>query len=58
MDPDYQLNGLLAYSFENGSLLSGPFQIDPELGHIILQGTLDREEEDTYSVLAIGSMGV
>jgi len=52
MDPDYQLNGLLAYSFDNGSLLNGPFQIDPELGHIILQGTLDREEEDTYSVIS------
>ena len=51
MDPDYQLNGLLAYSFENGSLLTGPFQIDPELGHITLQGTLDREQQDTYSVI-------
>ena len=51
MDPDYQLNGLLAYSFENGSLLTGPFQIDPELGHITLQGALDREQQDTYSVI-------
>ena len=49
-DPDYQLNGYLAYSFENGFLLKGPFQIDPEHGHVTLQGTLDRENEDSYSV--------
>ena len=49
-DPDYQLNGYLAYSFENNSLLKGPFQIDPEHGRVTLQGTLDREEQDSYTV--------
>lgn len=49
-DPDYQLNALVAYSFENNSGVSGPFELDRETGELWTRETLDREQTASYSV--------
>ena len=49
-DPDYQLNALVAYTFENNSGISGPFELDRETGQLWTQKTLDREQTALYSV--------
>ena len=54
VDPDFQLNGIVVYTFENLSLTKGPFQIDRESGEVRvrsgMEGRLDRETTPTYDV--------
>ncbi len=54
MDPDFQLNGIVGYYFENLTLLRGPFQINRDSGEIRLrtdmEGELDREVTEFYEV--------
>lgn len=56
VDPDFQLNGIVVYTFENLSLTKGPFQIDRESGEIRvrsgMEGRLDRETTPSYDVSA------
>ena len=53
-DPDFQLNGIIIYTFENLTTSKGPFQIDRETGEVTLrsgpEGRLDRETEPSYDV--------
>ena len=53
-DPDFQLNGIVNYYFQNLTISKGPFQIDRETGRITLRpdpdGELDRETMDSYEV--------
>lgn len=53
-DPDFQLNGIVIYTFENLTITKGPFQIDRESGEIRvrpgMEGNLDRETIPTYDV--------
>ena len=53
-DPDFQLNGIVNYYFQNLTLSQGPFQINRETGAITLRsgddGALDRERVDFYEV--------
>ena len=57
VDPDFQLNGIVVYTFENLTLTKGPFQIDRESGEIQvrsgMEGRLDRETTPTYDVRII-----
>ena len=54
VDPDFQLNGIVVYTFENLTLTKGPFQIDRESGEIRvrsgMEGRLDRETIPSYDV--------
>ena len=54
VDPDFQLNGIVIYTFQNLTLTKGPFQIDRESGEIRLrsgmEGRLDREAVESYDV--------
>ena len=56
-DPDFQLNGIVIYTFENLTITKGPFQIDRESGEIRvrpgMEGNLDRETISTYDVSVI-----
>lgn len=49
-DPDYQFNALVAYTFENNSVISGPFELDRETGQLWTRDILDREQRALYSV--------
>ena len=57
VDPDFQLNGIVVYTFENLTLTKGPFQIDRESGEIQvrsgMEGRLDRETIPSYDVSII-----
>ncbi len=54
VDPDFQLNGIVVYTFENLTLTKGPFQIDRESGEVRVrsgvEGRLDRETIPSYDV--------
>ena len=54
VDPDFQLNGIVVYTFENLTLTKGPFQINRGTGEIRLRsgmaGRLDRETVENYDV--------
>ena len=54
VDPDFQLNGIVIYTFENLTLTKGPFQINRGTGEIRLrsgvEGRLDRETVESYDV--------
>lgn len=54
VDPDFQLNGIVIYTFENLTLTKGPFQINRGTGEIRLrsgvEGRLDRETVENYDV--------
>ena len=56
VDPDFQLNGIVIYTFENLTSTKGPFQIDRESGEIRVrsgtEGRLDRETTSSYDVSA------
>ena len=56
-DPDFQLNGIVVYTFQNLTQTNGPFQIDRESGEIRvrsgMEGRLDRETVSSYDVSAI-----
>lgn len=61
-DPDFQLNGIVIYTFDNLTTTKGPFQIDRESGEIRvrsgMEGRLDRETVSTYDVRVTVSFGV
>ena len=54
VDPDFQLNGIVIYTFQNLTLTKGPFQINRGTGEIRLrsgmEGRLDRETVESYDV--------
>ena len=56
IDPDFQLNGIVNYTFENFTFTKGPFQIDDRSGEIRIrsgmEGRLDRETVERYDVSA------
>lgn len=56
-DPDFQLNGIVVYTFNNFTSTNGPFQIDRENGEIRvrsgMEGRLDRETTATYDVSGV-----